>query len=144
MSLIGVIASFKTGTYTVFRRAANTIVNGRAVLGAESSFTLDASVQPLRGDDLKVLPEGSHTNKTRVIYSASELQTRRDGYEPDKIIINGEPYEVFLCEPWEAFGGDDTGSHWRSYASKVILAHLEGELEKTLGSLTSSAAGTVV
>lgn len=92
MSLTGVIQRFKTGTYTITRRTSDTYTNGLRTPGTSSTFTLDASVQPVTGSDLKILPEARRTEDVRVFWTTTQLQTLPN---PDVITIASENYEVF-------------------------------------------------
>lgn len=89
MSLLGVITCFQTGTYTITRTAADTYTDGLRTAGATSTFTIDASIQPVTGRKLLALPEARRTQDIRVLWTATALAVA------DKITIAGELYEVF-------------------------------------------------
>ena len=111
MSLTGVIARFKTGDYTVTRSANGTYVNGRLVAGAPSTFSIEASIQPVTGRELQALPEAYHGEEVKVIYTVTELLAAPT---PDVVTIDGEAWEVFKCQRWQAFGG----THYRAHAAR--------------------------
>lgn len=92
MSLVGVISSFSTGTYIITRTAADMYINGIRTPGATSTFTLDASIQPVTGRALYVLPVARHTQDVRKFWTTTQLITLPN---PDKITIDGELFEVF-------------------------------------------------
>ena len=99
----------KTGDYTVTRTAASTVLQGRQVAGAPSTFSIAASVQPYNGTVLRVLPEGIHTEDVRHVYTTTELRARP---RPDKIAIGSSTFAVFAVEgPWDAFGGTHYIAH---------------------------------
>jgi len=114
--LTGVIGAlgFKTGTYTVTRTAAGTRTLGRYTAGAASTFSIEASVQPVTGRDLQAMPEGQRAEETKVVYTTTELRTRTPAGEPDTIAIDSETWAVTKVERWDAFG--DT--HYRAYVAR--------------------------
>lgn len=85
---------FQSGTYTVTREAVGSYVNGDWTPGSESTFTVDADLQPLSGNDLKVLPEGQHGEELQKMYLATELFTAKDTVAPDKVTIDGAFWRV--------------------------------------------------
>jgi hypothetical protein len=108
--MIEVIDSLKTGSYTVTRTAAGSHVAGRFVPGSDSTFSIDAVVQPVRGHELMTLPESRHGEEIKAVFTVTELLLK------DKLAIGDDSFEVFRSEKWEAFG--DT--HWRAYVAKVV------------------------
>lgn len=116
MSHVGVITSFSTGTYTVTRTLAGSYTAGRYAAGAVSTFDVVACVQPVSGRDLQSLPEAQRGDEVKVVYCATELRTRTPAQEPDTVAIEGESYEVFRVERWDAFGE----VHWRAYTSRLV------------------------
>lgn len=116
MSLADSITSLASGTYTVTRTAQGTRSNGRYTPGSTSTFSIVASVQPMRGRDLRVLAEGQHAEDTRVIYTSTELRVMSPTNDPDRVSIDGESYELFRCERWDAFGE----TYYKGFASRVV------------------------
>jgi hypothetical protein len=114
MGLLGVIGRFETGTYTVTRTAQGVYTNGRYTPGATTTFPIVASIQPVTGRDLQLLPEGQHASESRIVYTTTELRSRATANDPDTIAIDGEAWDVISFERWEAFG--DT--HWRGIAGR--------------------------
>lgn len=107
MSLTSILnrPGFKTGDYTVTRRAAPTLdASGAAVAGATSTFTTGpASLQPLRGRELRAVPDGVNATDTRRLMTTAALVVLP---VPDEVTIDGEPWQVFTVDgPWVAFGG---------------------------------------
>lgn len=107
MTLASILSrpGFKTGDYLVTRTAAPTLdASGAAVAGSTSTFqTGDAIRRPLRGRELKMVPDGVHViNTCKLITSVVLLVVP----VPDKVTIGSEVWEVFaLLEP-EGFEGD--------------------------------------
>lgn len=117
MALGGVIARFASGTYTVTRKAAGTVSVGDYTPGATTTFSIVASVQPISGRELSVLPQGQRGEEVRVVYTLTELKTRTPATEPDTISIGGETWEVFRTESWEAFGA----THYRAHVARKVV-----------------------
>jgi hypothetical protein len=115
------INDFATGTYTVTRRAAATMVKGRAVPGATSTLTIAASVQPASGRDLLQLPEGRRSVETRVVFTATELLVGRQGApnECDHILIDGQDWEVQQVQSWR-LSPDTDAPYWRCIVQATV------------------------
>lgn len=93
---------FRTGDYTVTRRAAPTYAEGVPVAGATSTFTTGwASLQPVEGRDLANLPEGIHATDSRKLFTTAVLRVTP---VPDVLTIEGEAWRVVGFDPWSAFG----------------------------------------
>lgn len=104
--LRGVLASFQTGTYTVRRRAAHTLTLGIVTPGTESSFTVDAVVQPLSGQALSLLPGGMTSHNTRKLWTSTLLQAMATDVGPDIVVIGGVDYRVYQAQEWTGLDGD--------------------------------------
>lgn len=119
MSLRGVISALATGTYTVTRRAAPSYgTDGRLTLGATSTLSITASVQPVTGRATIAVPEGYRGEEQKVIYTTTELRGYSDAPAapmPDTIALNSETWTVVRCEKWEGLSGSP---HWRAYAAR--------------------------
>jgi len=102
MSWMSLIDAFSTGTYTVSRAVESTYgLDGILVPATSSTFKIVASIQPLSGQALRNLPQGQQGDNVRIIYTSTELKTRTDGFEPDIVTINGEPWEVSVIQRWQ-------------------------------------------
>lgn len=111
MSVAGVIQTFKTGTYTVSRRAAGAYdSNGRWVPASPSNFSIDASVQPISGRQLQVLPVALHGEETLVVYTTTQLRTEDENGAADSISIGGRDWTVVNVRSWP--------NHFEVYVSK--------------------------
>jgi hypothetical protein len=97
------IDSFGTGTYTVTRRPAPTLVNGRAVPGVPATFDITASVQPASGRDLLRLPEGQRSIETCVLFTATQLLVAVEGSGniSDVVEIDGRKWEIQNVARWD-------------------------------------------
>lgn len=101
MSLLQVILTFKTGEYTVTRRAAESLSSGVASAGSSTTFEIEACVQPISGRDLLALREGQRAEETKVIFTETALRTRTSAGAADRISIDGDTYEVFNVRKWD-------------------------------------------
>lgn len=109
------IDTFKTAaTYTVTRRAAQTVTDGIVTLGATSSVSITAVVQPLRGKDLEVLPEARHARDVRMIHTRTALRVDSSAGAADVVTIGGEAYTVIHVEEWTIRGS----TFYRCYAAR--------------------------
>lgn len=94
-----VASAFSTGTYTVTRRAgAGTTTNGHYTLPSSSTFSIDASVQPVTGRALKDLPEGMRADDVKLVFTGTELHTVDKSGHADEITIASEQYRVTKVE----------------------------------------------
>ena len=94
---------FRTGNYTVTRRAAPTFTSGEAVAGAVTTFkTGDASLQPATAATLRVLPEGVHADGAADLWTTAEL---RAVPVPDTVTVGAEAWKVVRVEKHTGMGG---------------------------------------
>lgn len=115
MSILSPIATFATDAYTVTRTGAGTYdSDGRLVAGSTSTFSIDAVVQPLRGRELRNLPEAQHGEEMRALLTGTELRARQPGNAGDTVSISSEDWEVVRLEPW-SFRGT---SFWRAIIAR--------------------------
>jgi hypothetical protein len=113
VTLSSVIETFATGIYTVTRQGPGSYdENGRAVSGELSEFTIRASVQPVTGQELKVLPEARHGEELRAVYTTTPLRTHGPAGAADRLSIDGAAWEVIRAEAWP--------SHCRAYVARVV------------------------
>jgi hypothetical protein len=124
VSLLDSITSLATGTYTVTRRAAGTYVNGRYVKGPVTATLQVVAVEMpafnmnriIAGRDLKHDDQGQYATSLRVLYTIDELYTRRAGFDPDEVQIDGSTWTVTRVEKW-----DHTGRvHYRVIVSEKL------------------------
>lgn len=73
---------------------------GDWIEGAESTFDILCSVQPLGRSEVEFLPEGRREEHAYKIYTNSTLQTLDSNTNPDKITIGGIDYELYSRLPW--------------------------------------------
>jgi hypothetical protein len=113
MGLADVIATFQTGTYTVTRRAAGTTTAGKHTIGSTSTFSIDASIRPLSGRDLRSLPPAQHGEERRKLYTTTLL--RAAGAVPgDSVSIASEDWLVINVKPYDISG------HYAAIVSRQV------------------------
>lgn len=73
------------------------------VEGEETTFTIQASVQPLSGSDIRLLPENRREEELLRIYTDTQLKAAEKGSAGncDIVEIGGIDYEVTNLFPWQ-------------------------------------------
>jgi hypothetical protein len=115
------IDGLSTGTYTVTRRAASAFTDGiYPGGGSASTFSIAAVVEPatglqrvVGGYEMRSDNDGQRTNDIQVIYTRTELYTRRPTHEADLVTIGGRQFTVFRVESWNLSGE----VHYRALAT---------------------------
>lgn len=113
MTLASVIDRFATGLYTVTRQGLGSYdENGRVMTDEPSELAIRAAVQPVTGQELKVLPEARHGEELRAVYTTTPLRTHGPAGAADRLFIDGALWEVIRAEEWP--------SHCRAYVARVV------------------------
>jgi hypothetical protein len=88
---------------TIKRRAPGSYVNGFFVQGAESTLTINASVQPAGERDVQLLPEGRRDAGAFRLFTDSVLQVAQEGTgkNNDVALLAGAEYEIMAEMPWQ-------------------------------------------
>ncbi len=92
----------------LIRFQPSVVESGRVAKPAVSSETeIFASIQPMTGKDLMLLPEGMRNSGTFKIYSDCELMSVDvPGCDtPDQILSEGVTYQVRMVDNWNSAGG---------------------------------------
>lgn len=100
---------------TIIRTAPGAYVRGEWVDGAPAPLTIQASVQPVTGQELLVLPEGRRSSDVVKIYTSSELLASAEGQQPDVLAWRGHSYEISMKADYQS----DVINHFKYYATKV-------------------------
>jgi hypothetical protein len=81
---------------TVKRKTAGSYVNGFWVAGTDTTLTIKASVQPLSGKDIELLPEGKRLAGGYKLFTNDSLKVAIEGtgQDGDIVSIYGFDYEV--------------------------------------------------
>jgi hypothetical protein len=87
------MSSFRNA-FDVLREAAGSYVNGIFTSGARSVIKIQASIQPVTGQDMITAPEGRRIQDMIKAYTDSDLQEGEEGLMPDMIVWNGYAYEI--------------------------------------------------
>jgi hypothetical protein len=96
MSILHAIGTFTTDTSVAYTRETVGSYNadGIHVPVTATSGTFDGSIQPYKGRELKVLPEGVSASDVRLVLTSTALLVR------DFITYDGATWTVFAAEPW--------------------------------------------
>jgi len=103
-----------TGT----RFASPVIVKGKiSGLGSETPLSFKGSVHPVRGHELKSLPEGRRENVTKKILTTFALQGIDENAKtnPDRVDLEDGKYEVVHVTDW----GNNIINHNEVFLSRV-------------------------
>lgn len=98
------MSSFRSA-FTLKRKSApDTYVNGKLVAAGTTSTTIQASVQPLNGQEMLLLPEARRTSQAVNIYTTTQLRVANTvtGYNADLVTAFGSDFEIISCEPWQS------------------------------------------
>lgn len=111
------MSSFRK-TFDVLHESAGAYVQGIFVAGARSVVPIQASIQPVTGQDMITAPEGRRIQDMVKVYTASELQEGEEGtgLMPDLIVWRGFAYEVTSIEVRQM----DVINHYRIYATRRL------------------------
>lgn len=88
------------------------------VLNAPTLIEITASIQPTSGEDMELLPEGRHAEKTYKLYTSTQILTVTNE-NPDQIEIFGERYEVLQVFPWQNNLNFALVNHFKFIAMKI-------------------------
>ena len=101
----------------ITRTSAGSYVDGLFVAGSPSTITIQASVQPATGEDVKVLPEGRRLDDYVKVYTDADLQVLEEvtGLQPDKLAWRGHTYECISADVRQM----SVINHFRYIFSKV-------------------------
>jgi len=92
-----------TETITIERFAEGSWSNnGRYEKGDAETFTIEASVQPASGNQVKILPEHRRTEEIIVIYSDKQLRVNdnKKNKSGDTLLHSGKKYEILNVKDW--------------------------------------------
>lgn len=72
---------------------------------AVSTFQAVGSLQPLEGRQVDVLPELLREREVKVFFTPAELRTGGEEGEADRLVVEGEEWEVHSVKDWATLGG---------------------------------------
>ena len=112
------MSSFRQHTLTVKRRASGDYdASGFfKVPGPDTEFTITASVQPMTGSEILLLPENRRELETKKIYTSTELYgiEKGNGVNADIVIIDGDEFEVVRIYPYK----NNVINHYKIFVAK--------------------------
>lgn len=82
---------------TLKRRTKPVLVKGRVTPQTPTESSIQANVQPLKPEEIMMLPESERSRDFIKLFSVSEIRSNRegdDGYLADIVVWNGDDYEV--------------------------------------------------
>jgi hypothetical protein len=87
-----------TVAVTLVRRGAGSYVNGVWTLASDTTSTIQANVQPVRGHELVSLPEADRSREWIKVYTVGNVRGTQEGSlggtSPDILIFDGRTFEV--------------------------------------------------
>lgn len=75
-------------------------INGRWVEGSFTDSAITASIQPLKGEELLMLPEDRRESESYKMYTSTRVQTLTDK-NPNQVIFFSKTFEVIQVFPWQ-------------------------------------------
>lgn len=112
------MSSFRKHTLTVKRRASGDYDSSGffKVSGPNTEFTISASVQPMTGSEMLLLPENRRELETKKIFTSTELYgiEKGNGVNADIVIIDGDEFEVVRVYPWK----NNVIDHYKIFVAK--------------------------
>jgi len=87
-----------TASVTLKRRGTGSYVNGVWTLAADTTTTIKANVQPVRGHELVSLPESDRSREWIKVYTTGNVRGIQEGdlggTSPDILVWDGRTFEV--------------------------------------------------
>ena len=105
---------------TIIRKSGKPVLDqatGKFIDQDEHHFKVNASVQPMKPNEMQALPEGRRGSRAVKVYSDVELYEadQKSGLQSDKFYWLGILFEVVASDAYQA----DVLSHYRAYATEV-------------------------
>ena len=116
------MSSFRSA-FVIRRKEPGNYVDGKWQEGQQLAFIINASIQPLKGKEMEMLPEGRRHTQSIRIYTNTKLNTVNDA-NPDIIEAFGDSFEIFSVEPWQS----NVINHYKCIGIKVGEAVISEEL----------------
>lgn len=110
----------KSIALTVYRKTQGSYVNGDWVEGTEAEITRTVNIQPLKPNEILMLPEAERTRQWWKVYSDEDLRTDKEGasgYSADEFIYQGERYKVMKVSNYEM----GILNHHKALATRIEL-----------------------
>ena len=107
---------------TIFRKSEGSYVNGRWVEGSTSEIVLQVNIQPLKPDEILMLPEADRTRAWVKFYSADYARTLKEGtggWSADEFIWKSDRYKIMKVDDWT--NGMGILEHVKIQAARIEL-----------------------
>lgn len=112
------MSSFRRYTLTVKRRASGDYDSSGffKVSGSDTEFTITASVQPMTGSEILLLPENKRELETKKLFTFTKLHNieKGNGVNSDIVIIDGDEFEVVRIYDWK----NNVLNHYKVFVAK--------------------------
>lgn len=106
---------------TLIRKAAGEYVSGRWVEGLETLVPIEVNIQPMKEEELLILPEADRARQWYKVYSDSEIRADKQGvggYSADEFEFEGDRYKVMKVRHYSM----GILNHFRAMAARVELS----------------------
>jgi len=82
-----------------------------------SDITIQGSIQPLKADEMELLPEGRRDSEAFRIYTDTKLFPANDDTKlnADRVVLGGKEYEVLACATWQ----NNVINHYKAVVVKL-------------------------
>lgn len=99
------------------RYASGSRTDGHWIEGGTSEITFTASVQPIRPEEMSLVPELRRDTARFALFTTFYLRTADDerATNADRVVIDGIEYEVFAVDIWQ----NDVIPHYRALVATV-------------------------
>lgn len=108
----------KTIPVTITRKSQGSYVNGRWQEGTSTTVERQINIQPMKDDEILLLPEAERTREWYKLWCADEIRTLKEGvggWAADEFTIKGERFKVMKVKHY--FMG--TLDHYECAAVKI-------------------------
>ena len=84
---------------------------------SRTSSTIQASIQPLKANEMQLLPEGRRDTESFRLYTDTQLFTAQTSTHKNADIVEfyGNEYEVLSCATWQ----NNVINHYKSIVIKI-------------------------
>lgn len=107
---------------TVYRTAAQgSYVDGEWVAAVATTITREVNIQPLKDEELLLLPEADRSREWYKLYCAEDLIADKPGASgtiADEFVWNGDRYKVMKVKRYQM----QTLDHFRAMASRLEVS----------------------
>ena len=105
---------------TLLRTTQGTYIDGLFVEGTETSVDIEVNIQPVKDEELLLMPESDRSREWYKLYSADEIRTAKEGvsgWDADEFIWQGDRYRVMKVRQYSM----GILNHYRAMAARIEL-----------------------